>query len=133
MRRIVAALVVGGVVFGGALAMAASLGGVQADNLGSGVALVSSCDTDGVSVRYWAGEPEEDWLVRYVTVGGIDPDCDGGDLFVALLRDGQDPVRGAGPLSLDPGESEETAEMDEAVDPEDIVGVRVVIRTEGAA
>ena len=50
-KRLLIALAVGSAVFAGAYAMAASLP-VSSTRLGSGDAVVTSCDTDGVTTSY---------------------------------------------------------------------------------
>jgi hypothetical protein len=79
MKRIIVALVVGGVVFGGALAMAASLGGIDAKSLGSSTTVVASCDTDGVTVDFRADYDTVDhqMVVDALFVRGLSQNCVG--------------------------------------------------------
>lgn len=79
------------VAFGGFLAMAATLGGITADNLGADSSVVASCDTDGVTtaftVAYDATDARDE--VTAVTVAGVDAACAGQTLTVTLT-DGSD-------------------------------------------
>jgi len=91
MKRYVIAATAAVVVFGGLLAMAASLGGVTADNLGADNSVIASCDTDGVTttftVTYDATDARDE--VTAVVVGGVDASCAGQNLTVTLT-DGSD-------------------------------------------
>lgn len=72
------ATVAGGLTF----AAAASLP-LSSQNLGSGGAVVVSCDSDGVEVSYDL-VPQAHQLVGGITVDGIDPACVGQTLHWAL-------------------------------------------------
>lgn len=88
MKRIVAALVVGGVVFGGALAMAASLGGIDAGNFGADTDIVASCDTDGVTVD-WVADYEDSlgtMVVGAFGLEGLSPACVGQNYRIVLAN-----------------------------------------------
>lgn len=69
-----------------AAAFATSLGGLQSDRLGADVNVVSSCDTDGVSVWYdGAYSPAEGSAVlRTLHIGDISEDCAGQVMKVVI-------------------------------------------------
>ena len=79
------------IAFGGFLAMAATLGGITADNLGADSSVIASCDTDGVTtsftVAYDATDARDE--ITAVTVAGVDAACAGQSLTVTLT-DGSD-------------------------------------------
>lgn len=85
-KRLILALVIGGVVFATVVGMAASLGTVTAKDLGAGNSTVASCDTDGVSVSYSTSYDGASgrYEVASVTVDGIADTCDGQTLTVVL-------------------------------------------------
>ena len=77
MKRTILALLVGGMVFGTVLAVAASLG-VQGGTIQGGEDIDLVCDEDGIYVDAW-GLNTYPVLegVEYVTIKGVDADCDG--------------------------------------------------------
>ncbi|HMS13262.1 MAG TPA: hypothetical protein PKD80_09175 [Microthrixaceae bacterium] len=85
-RRIGAAIVAGLATFGIVGASAASLGGVTSTTLGADVGVVSSCDTDGVSLSFT--NSYDATLGRYqtttVNIGGIAAACSGKALSITL-------------------------------------------------
>ena len=100
-RRRITVLIALVVVFGGVLAMAASLGGLTPATLGADDALVSSCDTDGVGTTYASSWDATD--ARYettsVTVTGVSDVCDGKTMKVTLT-DAGDASLGEGTLVI---------------------------------
>jgi hypothetical protein len=73
-------------VFGGVLAMAASLGGITSTKVGADNTALASCDTDGVSTSYstaWDGTDDR-YEISTVTVSGVADACDGQTLSVSL-------------------------------------------------
>jgi len=73
-------------VFGGVLAMAASLGGITSTKVGADNTALASCDTDGVSTSYttaWDGTDDR-YEISTVTVAGVNDACDGQTLSVSL-------------------------------------------------
>ena len=86
MKRTLIAITAGLAVTGGVFASAASLGGVTSTNLGSSATVVASCDTDGVSVDYATAYDAASgtYLVKTVTVDGIDASCKGEQIEVSL-------------------------------------------------
>ena len=84
--RITAAVFAGVSALGVVGASAASLGGITSDSLGADTAVVSSCDSDGVTMAYT--DVYSASLGRYqttsVAVAGIDAACSGKSLNVTL-------------------------------------------------
>lgn len=73
-------------IAGLSLAAAAQLN-ITSDALGAGAIEVGSCDTDGVLVDYTTGLAAGAYGVSTVTVSGIDANCDGQTMKVALDGD----------------------------------------------
>jgi hypothetical protein len=73
-------------VFGGVLAMAASLGGITSTKVGADNTSLASCDTDGVSTSYTTAWDATDkrYEISTVTVSGVADACDGQTLAVSL-------------------------------------------------
>jgi hypothetical protein len=98
-KRIITALLVGTSVFGAVIGLAASLT-VGSDQLGSGSAAVSSCDSDGVTTSYTYNALGG---VSAVVVEGIADTsllagsglCDGETVYVELLNSGSTVITGA--------------------------------------
>lgn len=62
--------------------LAATLGGLTAQRLGAGSAVVTACDTNGFTVSYTTSGA----TVSAVNLGGIaDPGCEGGQLSLKLV------------------------------------------------
>lgn len=72
------------------LGAAASLGGINAGQVGASDAYVTSCDTDGVKVSYGLDYSNEfeGYVVNELTVTDIHDDCLGQTLVVTLTNDG---------------------------------------------
>lgn len=83
MKRILIALVAGGAVAGAVFAAAAGLV-ERPDDLGSGFAMVASCDTDGVDFSYEVGF-DITYNVTNITVDGIADRCIGQRYKLSLL------------------------------------------------
>ena len=98
-RRIITALLVGTSVFGAVIGLAASLT-VGSDQLGSGSATVSSCDTDGVTTSYTYNAAGG---ISAVVVDGIQDgsvtagsgSCDSETVYVELLNSSSAVITGA--------------------------------------
>jgi hypothetical protein len=98
-KRIITALLVGTGVFGAVIGLAASLT-VNSDQLGSGSAAVSSCDSDGVTTSYTYNALGG---VSAVVVDGIQDGsaivgsgaCDGETVYVELLDSSSAVITGA--------------------------------------
>ena len=98
-KRIITALLVGTSVFGAVIGLAASLT-VGSDQLGSGSAAVSSCDTDGVTTSFTYNALGG---VSAVVVDGIQDgsliagsgSCDSETVFVELLDNTSTVITGA--------------------------------------
>jgi len=84
MKRLIVALLVGGVVFGTVVGLAATVG-VQGGTIQSGVDQTLYCDTDGVQVLGWGLETDDN-TVRGVRIGGIDAACVSNDIFVRVEK-----------------------------------------------
>ena len=82
MKRLLLALGIGAVVFGGVFGLAASFG-VNTDSLGGGSTAVAACQTTPVQVSYAPNGADMD-----VTVDDFDltstPNCDGSEFVVRL-------------------------------------------------
>ena len=91
MNKYAIAAIAAIVAFGGFLAMAATLGGITADNLGADSSVIASCDTDGVTTSYTVAYDATDARdeITAVTVAGVDAACAGQTLTVTLT-DGSD-------------------------------------------
>ena len=86
MKRLMVALLVGGMVFGTVFAVAAALN-VDAGVLQAGSDEVLICDADGVQTYWqdgWSGSPVNDFVITHVVVAGIDDSCDGKLVEVVL-------------------------------------------------
>ena len=113
MRKRLIAIIFGLLVFSAISASAASLGGISTSDLGAEAAVISSCDTDGVTVDYTTtyvpGAPGN-FEVASVVVTAIDPACDGFNIDVAVgdgsseLGNGSDVVAtGAATVAISAG------------------------------
>jgi hypothetical protein len=88
-------------VFGGVLAMAASLGGITSTKVGSDNTALASCDADGVSTSYstaWDGTDDR-YEISTVTVSGVDDACDTQTLSVSLTDSSGNQI-GSGSLTI---------------------------------
>jgi hypothetical protein len=90
MKRYLFAALVAFLTLGGFLAVAASLGGVTADNLGADSSVVASCDTDGVTTSYTVTYDSTDARdeVTAIVVGGVAAGCVGQTVTVTLTDSG---------------------------------------------
>jgi len=93
MKRIVIAVIVGLVVFGGTFAFAASLGGINTGSIGDSATVVASCDTDGVDASFaspsWDTAPgTPDYGVGQLDLSNIDTACAGDTIKVTLMDSG---------------------------------------------
>lgn len=119
-RRVVAiviALVLATAVYGSA----ASLGGLNAQNLGAGGDPVESCDKDGVTVSYSVS----DGIVTGVTVSGIAARCSFGQMSLTLSDAGGASIGSGGPAMVT-GTSRAFA-MNPQPKASDVAGVHIVI------
>jgi hypothetical protein len=93
MKRLIVAVVVGGMLFAGAWAAACALN-VDAGVLQAGSDEVLTCDCDGVQVYFRSGEGpgiswddcENDFMVTAVVLGGVDDGCNGVTAKVELTN-----------------------------------------------
>ncbi|MEM7285810.1 MAG: hypothetical protein AAF480_05615 [Actinomycetota bacterium] len=88
MNKYAIAAIAAIVAFGGFLAMAATLGGITADNLGADSSVIASCDTDGVTTSYTVAYDATDARdeITAVVVAGVDAACAGQTLTVTLTN-----------------------------------------------
>jgi hypothetical protein len=91
MKRLIIALLVGGVFFGTVWGLAAGLG-VAGGAVQVGSDNTLQCDTDGVSVSY---NIDYNGVVTSVQVNNIDSDC-AGDRLIVVLKDGFGNMFGTG-------------------------------------
>ena len=124
----IAAVVAGVSALGVIGASAATLGGVTSNSLGSDVGVVSSCDTDGVSLAYTNAYDAK--LGRYqttsVTVSGIAPACAGKSLSLTL-KDAGGASLGGGTVASISGASAVLNLTAPGADANAVVGAAVVI------
>ena len=82
-----------------AVASAATLNGVDSDDLAVGAASVLDCDPDGVTVTHITTLT----TVTDLSITGIDAACFGGDLTVTLTAGDDSVVATAGPVTVSAG------------------------------
>jgi hypothetical protein len=85
-KRLLIALAVGTAVFAGAYAMAASLS-VSSTRLGSGNAVITSCDTDGVNSTYtvsYNATGTAGYKIDTAEISGVAAACNGGSMKITL-------------------------------------------------
>ena len=87
MKRLVIAVIVALVVFGGTFAFAAGLGGITTGSVGDSAQVVASCDTDGVAANFtapaWDGTGKR-YAVSQLDVTGINAACIGDAIKVTV-------------------------------------------------
>src|ERR1051325_8244193 len=102
MKRLLLALLLGTCAYAIAFASAATIGTVTDAGVGSGNAVVASCDTNGVSTAYvYAYLPSTPgYNVTNVTVTNIDSNCNTKAISVTVAKgDGTTPASGSGTVS----------------------------------
>ena len=135
-KRIITALLVGTSVFGAVVGLAASLT-VGSDQLGSGSAAVSSCDTDGVTTSYTYNA---NGGVSAVVVEGIQDgsltagsgSCDSETVYVELLNSSSAVITGATGSTTITGDTDiadgtATVTLSSAAPAADVTSARVTI------
>ena len=127
-RRIGAAIIAGAATLGVVGASAATLGGLNSASLGADVTVVSSCDTNGVTLAYTNAYDAA--LGRYqttvVTVNGIDAACAGKQLAITL-KDVGGASLGGGTVASIVGTSAPVTLVAPGVNANVVVGAAVVI------
>lgn len=116
-------------VFGGVLAMAASLGGITSSKVGADNAAVTACDTDGVSTSYTSAwdASDERYEISSVTVSGVADACDGQTLAVSLT-DSTGAQIGSGSTAIPSSAATSfTVSLSTAASAEESEGVHVLI------
>ena len=113
------------------VASAASLGDFTSDDLGAGVALVASCDGDGVdasfTTAYFPDTPGY-YEVTEVVVSSIALLCDGQDIYVTLTADaGATELGGGNGLVVGTSATVPIVPIGPAVDAREVTGVAIVI------
>jgi hypothetical protein len=100
-KRALLAILAGLIVFAGAFAMAASLGGITSAKVGADNTAVASCDTDGVATSYATAWDATDkrYEVTSVTVSNVNDACDGQTLSVSIT-DSTGAQIGSGTLAI---------------------------------
>ena len=88
LRRRILAVSAGLATFSVVGAFAATLGGINSDQLGADASVVTSCDSDGVGVDYTVTYDTTDdrYEVASVDVTGIDAACAGQTISVTLAN-----------------------------------------------
>ena len=86
MKRLSLAALIAALTLAGALAMAASLGGITTTGLGADTTAIASCDTTGITTSYTVAydDTSSRHEVTEVIVGGVDVACNGKDMTVTL-------------------------------------------------
>ncbi len=125
-RGVAVAMAAGIAVSGLAAASAASLGGITAQTLGADVSVISSCDTDGVTVAttnaYDAATGA--YKVGTVSVTGINAACNSKAISLTL-KDAAGASLGAGSSTVSAGAA--SFSLSPTADAKSVVGVAVVI------
>ena len=127
-RKIGIALIAGLAMSGIIGASAATLNGLNSDQLGADVTDVSSCDADGVTLDYVTSYDAilGEYEVASVEVSSVDPSCEG-QAFDLTLTDDLDAILDdvAGNVSLTAGAFTVTLGAD--IPAEDVYGAALVI------
>jgi hypothetical protein len=101
-------------IFAAVFGTAATLGGINSDNLGADSEVVASCDTDGIDVAYTTGFNGTDFTVTSVDLSDIAAACEGQTVSVALdgaeLTSGTADDSGSMSFTLDPVVTAESVE-----------------------
>ena len=116
-------------VFGGVLAMAASLGGITSTKVGADNTALASCDTDGVSTSYTTAWDATDdrYEISTVTVSGVADACDTQTLSVSLT-DSTGAQIGSGSLAIPTSAATSFGvSLSSAASAKDSTGVHVLI------
>lgn len=116
-------------VFGGVLAMAASLGGITSSAVGADNAVVAACDSDGVSTSYTTAwdATDERYEVSSVTVSGVSDTCDGQTLSVSLTNSAGAQI-GSGSVAIPTSAATSFGvSLSTAASAEDSTGIHVLI------
>lgn len=71
-------------IFAAVFGAAATLGGINSDNLGADTSSVASCDTDGIDVGWVTDFDATDFTVTSINLSGIAVECEGQTVSVAL-------------------------------------------------
>ena len=127
MKRILTAVAVGLVVFGGTFAFAAGLGGITTGTIGDSATVVASCDTDGVDTSFasptWDATAQ-DYGVSTLDVTSINAACDG-DTIKATLTDSSGDSLGEATGTVSSGAADLT--FSPSVGADSVDGIDVVI------
>lgn len=87
MKKLFIALAVGVAVFAAAYASAATLGGLNSDDLGADDSIVASCDTaGGVTTTYQTdyNQTAATYIVVSITISNVDAACAGQQIKASL-------------------------------------------------
>ncbi len=120
------AIICGTAVFGIIGASAATLGGITGNSLGAEVAVVASCDTDGVAVAYTTGYNATSgaYDATAVNVTGINSACNGNTIELTV-KNGAGTALGSGSSTVAGGAA--TVTLSAPADAANVQGIAVVI------
>ena len=86
IKKLLIVLLVSGALMGSAYGAAATLGGLDAPALGAETELVSTCDTDGVDVKYTVTSGDISKItVSQIGIGANGDECDTDEIAVQLV------------------------------------------------
>jgi hypothetical protein len=127
-KRLLVSLIAGTAVFGSVFAFAASLNGVDSDNLGADDDVVASCDTDGITTSYTVAyaAANDRWEVTHVVVGGLAALCEGETLSLTLT-DSTDAVIGTASALVGPTTTSQSFDVTEDPSAEAVEDIHVVV------
>jgi hypothetical protein len=122
----VAAVLAGTTTFGLVGASAATLGGITSDSLGADSGVVSSCDTDGVTVAFTNSYDAASggYRTSSAQISGINAACNTKSLSLTL-KDASGTSLGAGTVTVAAGAA--TVTLSPNADAESAVGAAIVI------
>lgn len=135
VKKLLVALAVGVAVFAAAYASAATLGGLNSDDLGSDDDVVASCDTTGGVVTAYQtsySAAEQTYVVDSVVVSSIDAACANQKIKVTLTDDASTPVvlGSGGPTTVtSPSTTVSITGVGHPVHADEVYGLHILIST----
>jgi len=129
-KRMLLAATAGTASAGAAFAMAATLGGITTNSLGADTTVVSSCDTNGVTIDYTTAFDAANavYEVTHVVVTNIDAGCSGQLIDVGLTNSAGSSSASAVQGTLD-NTGSITLTVTNGFSAEDVDNVAVIIQT----